>query len=176
MGGSSSESTRHFVRHAHRRINSQAVTVGHLERHRQECAQPATHERTTAKRTLPCSRNFLTVCLDQEIHGRADAGLPSPPRILIPADEEVRLNKLPPKANNSIGANCYGDGRNSMRRGPGAARWKPEPDSPHGFRRTAATRMAGVGIIADDVSPTRRHTRPAPSTWPHVSTHLRCTI
>jgi hypothetical protein len=33
MGGSSSEITRHSVRHGHRRINSPAVVVGHLDRH-----------------------------------------------------------------------------------------------------------------------------------------------
>jgi integrase len=42
---------------------------------------------------------------------------------------------------------------------PGAATWKAKPPSPHDLRRTAATRMAALGVPAEDVAACLNHKR-----------------
>ena len=42
---------------------------------------------------------------------------------------------------------------------PGADTWRADPPTPHDLRRTAATRLAGLGVPGEDVSAVLNHVR-----------------
>jgi integrase len=50
-------------------------------------------------------------------------------------------------------------GRSLSDKDPAARDWQAEPPSPHDLRRTVATRLASLGIPAEDVSAVLNHTR-----------------